>query len=290
MPDVSTPKRYFMYRRKLFRMNSSKISDIWDSDFYPSQSKDPDQNANPRTTTEITSQIQLLPPELLLQIIDFLPATSIPSFRVTCHYFQGICKTMSVASRLHSLLATERDEIAWLHRVDRFHHLAEREKNFETPYLQGTKILCSFCTDLHPSSLFYKAEELKSANERKCIGSTAPFYICPGVQLTFKGVCGLYDRREWYTCFCQDICKHDSHQSEPLIGSSIQRTLIRISYKESYMPTSPTDYVKYTGQVILPNKTLSYPRYGLSSATVRRVLVQLNQYICAHLRTGDNAL
>lgn len=110
-----------------------------------------------------------------LQLVDLF------ALQLTC---RGIAKSLAEivqeAKRTSTDRAVQYARFLWRCRQARFAVLAQTEKPGEDP-----KLLCSWCTDLHPASYFSPKQITKNPRERMCLGVDAKLYLCPHRSLTW---------------------------------------------------------------------------------------------------------
>jgi hypothetical protein len=129
------------------------------------------------------STLHRLPGELVLEVADWLDAADIASLHLSCRRH-----CILLRSRVRRATDGVSKEVQSRLRQDRYRRLALQEPRDTTGM---DELLCSFCEDAHPRSLFPKDELAIPPFERKCTGSKGTFYICKHLSCTFTQVKAL---------------------------------------------------------------------------------------------------
>ncbi|KAH6868744.1 hypothetical protein BKA58DRAFT_421973 [Alternaria rosae] len=228
--DHSAAKDYFMHRLKLGRTPGK----LGSSHHKP----DPDFMLVPRKAhikanyADKGLDLPHLPGELILDILELLPPVDALSLRMTCRHIWDLSSTFQ--SCLRGPQGGDFDEYAWRLRKDCFNRIAEYEETntISRRYTPFEKLLCSYCTDFHPSSAFGALERecpAIIASERQCTASAGTIYLCPHTQMAFEHFIRLSKRpgtgRSWPACSqgcntlitsCEESCCFSLTQTIPL--------------------------------------------------------------------------
>ena len=232
--DHSAAKDYFIHRHELDRFPRTGRSTYHRPDlafiWMPQKAdSEPDHVDKGR-------YLPCLPVELILDIFDLLPPVDALSLGMTCKYLRGLSSTNGVQKQLEGLQADsgDFDEYAWRLRKDCFNRLAEYEEanTSSRRYTPYDKLLCSYCTDFHPSSAFGALEQecpAIIASERQCTASAGTIYLCPHTQMAFEDFLRLSKGpgtgRSWPACSqgcntlitsCEESCCFCLTQTIPL--------------------------------------------------------------------------
>jgi hypothetical protein len=222
------------------------------------------------------------------------------------------------------LTNADREEFAYRCHHDRFQQICDVEENASTLEISGAaasaKLICSFCLGFHLTSAFDATEIGKTSRERQCKGSKASLYIYPILKHTFLELISLrHGRGHGYSAIhciehpeicCLHTCnptKHRPIQQVPLLSNNTCRVSLDSSAYSILCPFNKTCRLshynhisnselgnrQYVKQLLWYEPNYVDRGYDMSNhampTAVLQTLAKLDQYICPHHRTSDNA-
>jgi hypothetical protein len=210
-----------------------------------------------------TGPIYTLPPELILNICDYLPGVDILSFCHASHWLRAIFQNYTlwtISTKDRSIFYQN-----WLTSV--FPGKAVEEIRSQKASRKRKFLLCSFCCKSHSISAFESEERDKSPFDRKCIGSVYTVQMCPHLTFTLQKMrqyrldAGLHP----LSCCVAMGRKHFLFKDGP--GNQLESKCMPQS---STIRTYADDYARYE--------------------QIASALTRLDEYICPHMRSSDAAL
>lgn len=176
---------------------SMALKSLWRMVLHAKKKKKPHQK-------EATCHIARLPPEILLEITNFLPSRSALCLALTCKYFLNVLDSTGDLRRSNEFQHPREEPLTSQTVLRKYVFESERWKllcQLENPKWY----CCTACQKLHPASEF--AEEALSvrAEKRTCI--FGPFvgivHLCPCIKMTFRDklklVASMKQAKEYHT-------------------------------------------------------------------------------------------
>ncbi|KAL1607965.1 hypothetical protein SLS60_002904 [Paraconiothyrium brasiliense] len=313
-PVRGTPEGYFYHIRSLVERPNNWANlgrNSWevgiparsyapDPDFLPTidSGSDTHTRADIAEAENAGSPILKLPKELFMDIAEYLELTDLMSFQSTCRQIarqvdssvkagKSVLTNGTTGDDRNERISQQYNQYFWRLRKYRFTELAALEKTSDV--LAKERLLCVWCTDFHAATEFHQDQIPLNAHERMCIGATASLYICRHKSLKFHDLLDI-----------KAACKADRRSSSPLLCTEQTCLNARIWYSrrsatyylntDHRLPVAEAPLVvegfSHIGSVLHPRQRINELE-NWSSPSVQRGLINLDAYLCPHLRTSD---
>lgn len=231
------------------------------------------KNCRKSNTARSLSRIQLLPQELIIKIIPYLPLSSALSLSYTCKTFrqaieatiEDLAYSIDIHSFLKGLKESDDERRVRLERL-KFLCMLERDER-----LSAAKAICCGCMMTHNVSLFSSAALQQRPCQRLCMGREGRLWICP--------------HRIWYHAQLQEVEKQGRKASQCAAECGCPNGEVLVSSTSKVPPSMET----YTLFVFYPILTMpKSSAFRISS--VERALAAFDVNICPHMRLGDGVM
>ena len=174
-----------------------------------------------------SSKMQLLPTEIVLEIVKYLDMSAAFALRRTCGRFHDMIDVY-IGDIFPPMVrpecwALDPDQLAFLSLLDRDNALST------------SKMICSDCRRLVDEACFSPEARYQDPSVRKCIGHAGSIWICPHIIWSYMDIIWIGVGNRWHplaTCQCPV-----SLDSMPGSALSVNYDLIdNFAWKESHFP------------------------------------------------------
>ncbi|KAF2708664.1 hypothetical protein K504DRAFT_502689 [Pleomassaria siparia CBS 279.74] len=215
-----------------------------------------------------------LPAEMILDISDFLQGADLLAYNSAC---RRVTAVLRCTTKLAKMSKKSKEAFTKRLRLDTFYRDAIVEEEQATGILES--LLCSYCQEHHPRDGFAVTELGKPCNERVCRGATRVLRVCKHRRMTWKELKGLgmnasssEASRELFVC-----ASNGRHQM-------VQRNAEVVRLYGTRFDPSESNVRGTLHFRVLPLSMWSHRVY---CSDIQRALVELDEYICPHLRTSS---
>ncbi|KAF1949716.1 hypothetical protein CC80DRAFT_497284 [Byssothecium circinans] len=301
MTDISTPKGYYIYRRRLSRVLSDEDRirlPVHHPNCFPDRRNLPDDEwkAQEVQIQNANSVVHRTPSELILCVADYLKAADLLSFRASCRFVRD--SMSKIGNKVDEILREEShdsiDEVSARYQLDQYRYLATAElsdrnksSTFEKVVEAKAEQLCSYCLDLHPISFFTLEELVKSPFDRVCVGSIAGTRIHPyeGYDVSFRT---LYEAQlsdlqylEWVNQDSSSAILAEVH----LVRQNKTSARMRWDMEDAGLVKLSNSY--YNLNINHDPTAAPLEQRNKSAIMICLAMRQNDHIICPHLRTSD---
>lgn len=150
-------------------------------------------------TAPITTTLPNLPTELILDIAEYLPASSYMSLSYTCRVIRRKMNA-SIAHVLGEKASTGTLLTAIVRNI-RIHERLSLRAMLDRDGMTGlSRAYCHICKELHHCSLFSGPALRQLDTERRCLGSAGTVWFCPHKRYDYSTVTWGFKVDDWHRC------------------------------------------------------------------------------------------
>lgn len=259
-------------------------------------------DANQRVQVVDTNALRHLPAELILEIAEHLGLADLLCFRATYYCYRDLVDSIKqkhlaqtifdpsaffIPTSVEDLIQVHNpcDEFAVRFHHERFQWMAALELRTCSEF--KSKVLCSYCLDLHPTSSFSSKELEKRTTERVCVCANVRFHICSHKSLNFAQLMASkpldWEDYPWE----EQTLRGEAGFTPFLLGSWDDCNVALARTIEINLPGS-------MGKMVM-SKSLDHSAHSLCCLSLMRIdhdfvrlaFEALDLYICPHLRTSS---